>query len=66
MHAAVALMQWIGVVGCGCPGSRKVSPMILAYFDFSNSALSSSSAANSVIYLSIWHTVNIAPLSCMW
>ena len=51
--ADVVLLQCIGVVVCGCPNYRKVSLMILDYFSFSNSAPSSSSAANAAKNLSI-------------
>ena len=43
----------------------KVSLVILAYFAFRNSALSSNSAANGVANLSIWYRVNTSPLRCM-
>ena len=62
---AVASSQFIGLGGCGCPSSLKVSLMILDYFAFSNSSPSSSSAYNTVTNLSIWHMVNIAPFRCM-
>ena len=59
MPVAVALSQWIGVGGCGCPSSRNVSLMILDYFLFKNNALNYTSAANSEKFLSIWHSVHI-------
>ena len=62
---AVALSQFIGVGGSGCPSSCKVSPMILTSFAFRNSSPSSASAANSPTSLSIWNSVNIAPLRWM-
>ena len=65
MPVAVALSQWIGVGGCGCPSSRNVSLMILDYFLFKNNAPSYTSAANSAKILSIWHSVNIAPFKWM-
>ena len=65
MPVAGELLQWICVGGCGCPSSCKVSPMILTSFAFRNSSPSSASAANSPTSLSIWNSVNIAPLRCM-
>ena len=62
---AVVLSQFIGVDGCGCPISRKMSLVIVDYFKFRNSAPSSASAADAEKFLSIWHRVNIAPLRCM-
>ena len=62
---AVALSQFIGVGGSGCPSSCKVSLMITDYFAFRNSAPSSASADDAATKLSIWHRVNIAPLRCM-
>ena len=51
--------------GCGCPSCRKVSLVILAYFAFSSSALGSDYAADAATNLSMWQSVNIAPLRCM-
>ena len=51
--------------GCGCNIYCKASLMILASFDFRNSAQSSNSAANAVDNLSIWYRVNTAPLRCI-
>ena len=53
MHVAVALLQWIGVGGCGCPSSYKLSLTMLDSFAFMNSAPSSSSAANAAKKVSI-------------
>ena len=61
----VALSQFIGVVGCGCPGSCKVSLMILDCFAFRNSAPIYASGADAATNLSIWHRVNIDPLRFM-
>ena len=65
MPIAVALLQCIGVGGCGCPISCKVIIIILDSFAFRNSAPISASASDAAINLSIWHKVNIAPLICM-
>ena len=65
MPVAVALLQWIGVGGYGCPSSRNVSLMILASFAFKNSAPSYASAANAATNLSIWNSENITPFKWM-
>ena len=46
MPVAVALSQWIGVGGCGCPSYRNMRLMVLASLEFRNSAPSSDSAAD--------------------
>ena len=53
MPVAVVLLQWIGVVGCGCLSPLNVSLVILASFVFKNSSPSSASAADYAINLSI-------------
>ena len=65
MPVAVALSQWMGVGGCGCPSSCNVSLIILDCFSFKNNAPRYTSAANSAEILSIWHSVNIAPFRWM-
>ena len=52
---AVLLSQCIGMGGCRCPSERNVSLMILAYFSFNNSDLSSAYAADAATNLSIWN-----------
>ena len=61
----MALSQFIGVCGCGCPSSSKVIIMILGSFSFRDSAPSYESAADAAKILSIWHRENIAPLRCL-
>ena len=62
MPVSVTLLQWIEVGGYGFSRSHKVSLTILAYFAFRNSAPSSASSANNETNVSIWQSVNIAPL----
>ena len=45
MTTAVALSQWMGVVGWGCPISAKVSRNTLPSLIFKNNAPNSASAA---------------------
>ena len=65
MPVAMALLQWIGVCGCGFPSSCKVSLVILASFAFRNSDPSSASADYAATNLIIRQSVNISPLRCM-
>ena len=48
--------------GCSCPSSCIVNLMLLTSFSFRNRAPCSSSASNAATNLSIWQSVNIAPL----
>ena len=59
----MALSQFIGVCGCGCPSSSKVIIMILGSFSFRDSAPSYESAADAAKILRIVQRVNIVSLS---
>ena len=59
---AVALSQCMGVGGCGCPISCRMSLMILTSCALRNRAPSSASAAEAATSLRTEHRLRIAPL----
>ena len=62
MPTAAALLQWMGVGGCGCPISSKVSLNTLPCFMFKNNAPNSASAADEATNLRAAHNVWMALL----
>ena len=65
MPAAVALLQCMGVGGCGWPSSSSVSLMVFASFAFKNIAPNSASAADAATNLRIFQSVRIGPFRRM-
>jgi hypothetical protein len=65
MPTAVALSQWTGVLGCGCPNSSSVMQKIMPSLQFKKRAPSSASAADATTKRRIAHNVKNAPLSWM-
>ena len=65
MLAAVALLQCMGVSGCGWPSSSSVSLIIFASFAFKNIAPNSASATDAATNLRIVQTVRIGPFRQM-
>ena len=62
---AVVLSTWIGIGGCKCPNSCRVSRIIFACYAFSKSAPSSASAADAASILRTLHKKCIAPFRMM-
>ena len=62
---AVVLSMWIGIGGCGCPSSSKVSRKIFASCAFKNSAPSSASAADAATHFSTVARERMAPFNLM-
>ena len=65
MPADVALLQCMGVGGCGWPSSSSVRLMIFASFAFKNIAPNSDSAADAATNLRIVQCVSIGPFRRM-
>ena len=65
MPAAVALLQCMGVGGCGWPSSSSVILMIFASFAFKNIAPNLASAADAATNLRIVQSVRIGPFRRM-
>jgi len=65
MPTAVALLQWIGVLGCGCPNSSSVMQKIIPSLQFKKRAPSSASAADAMTKQRIAHNVKNAPFRRM-
>ena len=65
MTADVALLQCMGVGGCGWPSSSSASLMIFASFAFKNIAPNSASAADAATNLRIVQSVRIGPFRRM-
>ena len=63
--AAVALSQWMGFGGFGCPSYAKVSQIVQPYFAFINSAPNSDSAADNAKNFRMVQRVKISPLIVM-
>ena len=65
MPAAVALLQCMGVGGCGWPSSSSVSLMNFTSFALKNIAPKSASAADAETNLRIVQSVRIGPFRRM-
>jgi hypothetical protein len=65
MPTAMALSQWIGVLGCGCPNSSSVMQKIIPSLQFKKRAPSSASAADATTKRRIAHNVKNAPFRRM-
>lgn len=65
MPTVVELSIWIGVAGCRCPNSWRVSLMIFASFALKNNAPNSASAADDATNLNNVHRTWIAPFNTM-
>ena len=65
MPTAVALSQWIGVLGCGCPNSLSIMQKFIPSLQFKKRAPSSASAADATTKRRIAHNVKNAPFRRM-
>ncbi len=65
MPTAVALSQWTGVLGCGCPSSSSVNQKIMPSLQFRKRAASSALAAEATTNQRSVHKVKNAPFKRM-